>query len=298
MAQKSSSISLTVQDTPESQPVQTSTSPFLTTKAPISASVPTQQDVSMQQILIRCDVSRQFPNPQIATFLGDKLAAMYRRKKEKAEVTLSVAQTIDQMDNIIWTAMGVAAGFILGGIAGKAVAIGISFLADKSTSVVDNWVNDLEEAVANGSMPAQDINKLALIAGEPDMMMTIKRSVSQIPQDQLQSELYRLLESEKSLKRLIRSIPSFLFDDTPSLQLGAYFGLATIQITIKYVCDALLGVDSPYLPPSFTPIAPDSAPPSSNIPNYSKTKVQGNGEDKKSILPILIALGIGAYSLL
>lgn len=298
MPKQSSSISLTVQDTPESQPVQTSTSPFVTTKAPISASTPTQQDISMQQILIRCDVSRQFPNPQIATFLGDKLASMYRRRKEKAEATLSIAQTIDQMDNIIWSAMGVIAGLVLGGIAAKGVVKGIAFLADKSTAVVDDWVNDLEEAIANGQMPPQDINKLALIAGEPELLLEIKRSVMQIPQSQLQSELYRLLESEKSLKRLIRSIPSFLFDGSPSLQLGAYFGLATIQITIKYVCDALLGIDSPYLPPSFNPIAPDSAPPSSNIPNFSKTEVKGNGEDNKSILPILIALGIGAYSLL
>ena len=64
------------------------------------------------------------------------------------------------------------------------------------------------------------------------------------------------------------------------------------------MCDALMGTDEP-LVATVAPLPVDSAPPGSKIPSYSSQAVKGDGTQKKGLLvPILIALGIGAYSLI
>ena len=301
MAQKPSSISLTVQSSPKyttTLPQASSSSPYVQAPNAFDASAPTAQSVVDQQIMMRCNVARQFPNPQMATYLGDRLADMYRKRKERAEDELQLAQTIGDIDNLLWSALGVIAGNLLGGVSAGLAGVAISWLAKKSTAQVDSWIGDLEEAVASSFVSVEQLNQLAFIAGEPELMETVKLSVSQLTKEQLYPELVNLIEQYNKTKELIKWIPADLFDRTPTMQLSYYFALATMQITMKYICDALIGEETS-LTATIVPMTPDSAPPNSNVPSQSGDTVVGDGTQKKGgLLPILIALGIGAYALL
>lgn len=301
MEQKSSQVSLTVKSSPSyttTLPQASSSSPYVTVPGGVSSDIPTTQDIVDQQIMMRCNVAREFPNPQMATYLGDKLADMYRKRKEKAEGQLSIAQTIGSIDNLLWSAMGAIAGTVLSGVSAGLAGVAISWLAKESTSAVDSWIGDLEEAVANSYVTVDQLNQLALIAGEPELMETIKMSVSQLTKEQLYPELVNLIEKYNETKHLIKFIPHTLFDRSPVLQLNVFFAQATMQITMKYICDALMGEDTP-LTATITPMTPDSSPPGSGVPSASGETVVGDGTQKKGgLLPILIALGIGAYALL
>ena len=140
MAQKSSSqVSLTVKSSPSytttlPQASSSSSSPYVTVPGGVSSDIPTTQDIVDQQIMMRCNVAREFPNPQMATYLGDKLADMYRKRKEKAEDELTIAQTIGSIDNLLWSAMGAIAGTVLSGVSAGLAGVAISWLAKESTS--------------------------------------------------------------------------------------------------------------------------------------------------------------------
>ena len=207
-----SPISLTIVPT-EKTSSQVSLPVSRTLPGGISSTAPTVQQVVDQQIMMRCGVARQFPNPQMSTYLGDRIARMIGLKKRKLEPRLQAASFIGQIDDAIWSAMGIAVKVALGGILGKAVATGIAFLASKSTAAVDEWISELQYGLDNAIITPETINKLAFIGGDPSMMQTIKDSVSQIPSNQLNSELYRLIQEERKIKNdIIPIIPSYIFD--------------------------------------------------------------------------------------
>ena len=281
----------------------------LTTQSPtqqsLSSQSPTLQSVVNTQLNMQCIIAREFPNPQLATYLGDALAKALKRKKAQAEAQLSLVQAWGEVDDLIWSIGGGVAALLLGGGIASAVILPVwNFLAEKSTSQVDTWIAELQEAVSNASVSPEIINAIAIIGGDPTLLQKIKQEIGNMPRNSLNPYLNTLLAKEKSLKAIIKALPSFLFDNSPSLQIKVYSSLATIQYGIMATCDLLLGRSTPM--PALD-VKVSIAPSGSRVPNESTKDVSGDPneeentneeENKSSIMPLLIALGIGATLLL
>jgi len=278
--------------------------PKIIIKENIDLDTPKVDDFARQAIAMKCGISREFPNNQLATLLGDRYAALIERRQEGAQKTLEAAEMAASIDQYIWAAMGIVANIIVtsftGGTGTALASAAIGYLAEKSTASVDAWVARLEEQLAAGAADPEVINKIALIAGDPNAISVVVQAVDQVPKGELHPYLDNLIQQYKVYKNVvIPSYPAFIFDSSVELQIKMYSALATTSYTIQVVCDRLLEEETPM---TISASGVTIAPSGSSLPSDSEGTVRGDGTGVDTnggggTLALLALLGLGVYAL-
>ena len=289
-----------------------SKSPLLQIVKDIDASdIPTAQSFIQSKIENRCAVQvSDFPNPNLATLIGDKYAAELKEAAKPDETLLAAAQFFQGIDDILWLATGIVGGLITtavaGAQAGALAAGGIKYLGERSTANFDKWVEDLEADLAAGRADPVVINQLAFIAGEPSLLLELTNTIDQIPQNELWPYLNNCIAKRNIYKNyVIPAYPSVIFDNNPKLMAKTYYALAMMDYSVQIVCGRILAsYDETVFIESNAPIS--VAPEGSSLPSETSSAPSGladgssggssggGGGKDGGVLPILAILGIGA----
>jgi hypothetical protein len=241
-----------------------------------SSQPPKAQDVLLDQWRMKCNISRQYPNQNLGKSLLKELGKAVLKKKASNETKATVLNTIDTVDEAIWTAMGLAVSYYATPLAGKIVGI-VGSLAIARTNEI---IQDFEDSVARGDKLVTDsLANIGIIMGEDSYLLSLREELSALPQEEISQKLSKLLQVEAQFKSMIQNKMglSWLWNSNVYLRITLYSALAKVQYTIQILCDRLF----------FTTTPMDSFDVGSNSSN-----------GKSSPIPLLLLLGLGAKLLL
>ena len=242
-------------------------------------------------IMLKCSISRDLPNQDLAAQLTIEYTDKLKQMRENAEDEFELWDGIYNWMNMVWAAGGAVVGMVgaaIGGGGGAKVAtIAWGWLAKMAESSYASHLDALQAEIDAGVVSEDILAQLGIIAGSEDAYQDIADQVNQIPADQLNERLESLDLEAKALKAQMEALETIpLVGLSLPNKIGYYASRATIEMNIVAICDRMRSVqpDVPQSTVSMQPYYPDYTSPSES--GFSDDS--GGREDKKgSLLPLL-----------